>query len=117
MSCLHDGYCTDIAAARGTPCDDPSLNKWCKDGKCVAKGTSDIDFISTTTTTTTEPTTTLSGIPEGCTNTDWYFWSCEQLSTYFKDNLNYDPEKWCLDPSWQDRCCGMCYENGIYYKK
>ncbi|KAH3869798.1 hypothetical protein DPMN_032969, partial [Dreissena polymorpha] len=39
MTCERDGNCLDIAAARGTPCDDPSLNKWCKEGKCVAKGT------------------------------------------------------------------------------
>ncbi|KAH3777764.1 hypothetical protein DPMN_179212 [Dreissena polymorpha] len=40
MSCQRKDQCTYIAAARGTPCDEPSLNKWCKEGKCVAKGTS-----------------------------------------------------------------------------
>ncbi|XP_052267678.1 uncharacterized protein LOC127869275 isoform X2 [Dreissena polymorpha] len=154
MSCLHDGSCLDIAAARGTPCDDPSLNKWCKEGRCVAKGTSENSTTtikpattttlstttrptSTTTTrpttsatttiptmttteattttwptsteaTTNEPTTTLVDIQEGCTNTGWYDWSCDELSDYFKDTFQLDPEVWCLDPSWQDRCCGMC---------
>ncbi|XP_052258254.1 uncharacterized protein LOC127862990 isoform X5 [Dreissena polymorpha] len=105
MSCFHDGFCYDIAAARGTPCDDPSLNKWCKEGKCVSKETSE------NSTTTTRPTTTLSGIPEGCTNTGLYDWSCEEISAFFKNEYDYDPEDWCYDPSWQDRCCVMCYEN------
>ncbi|KAH3711097.1 hypothetical protein DPMN_070597 [Dreissena polymorpha] len=39
MVCRYNGKRYNITAAHGTPCDNPSLNKWCKEGLCVAKET------------------------------------------------------------------------------
>ncbi|KAH3877469.1 hypothetical protein DPMN_001336, partial [Dreissena polymorpha] len=76
MSCKQrDGECTDIAAARGTPCDKPSLNKWCKEGLCVDKGASGYQTVTannTPTTISTRPSTTKAAstalIPEECSD-------------------------------------------------
>ncbi|KAH3877106.1 hypothetical protein DPMN_000963 [Dreissena polymorpha] len=119
MSCKQrDGECTDIAAARGTPCDKPSLNKWCKEGLCVDKGASGNQTVTannTTTTISTRPSTTKAAstalIPEecsDCTDCCWYNKLCEEVSADFEDIYDYEPDFLCDDPSGRDRCYATC---------
>ncbi|KAH3796737.1 hypothetical protein DPMN_150307 [Dreissena polymorpha] len=105
MSCKgRDGSCYNIAAARGTPCDNPSLNKWCKEGLCVAKGAS-----ANNTALTSEECA-------DCTDCCWYDKPCEEVSTDFEDIYDYGPDFLCDDPSGQDRCYATCidsYEDSV----
>ncbi|XP_045177373.2 A disintegrin and metalloproteinase with thrombospondin motifs 2-like isoform X2 [Mercenaria mercenaria] len=81
------GY-VSYTAARGTPCGDRSLNKWCFEGQCVSRPA---------------PTTTTS-----CADNGWKGWTCERISRYFEVSYSYLPSYWCQDEFWSFACCAFC---------
>ncbi|XP_053383883.1 uncharacterized protein LOC123535799 isoform X2 [Mercenaria mercenaria] len=85
---------------------------WCQDPHwdhaCCALCAAHANFNKGGTTTNEPPTTT----PE-CVDKGYKTWKCSTVSAYFKKRYNLMPQRWCLDPYWNENCCVLCASHGV----